>query len=251
MPDFLIRNPSTYSQFALIQDNGSLAWKRMHQASGFGSAQQALDAFESACRGRRAQAIATATKAYANRVKAEATRGENSRALRLEAEAKAMADQWANGSNDELSLPQWVQQHWNEKANGVDAKKLVLAERPTTRELLGIFDQYFVRSDRGWLSRPQTSLGSGLEWSDSFSFAVPFLSSDEARRALGGWQGWIVKATGAFTAVEEVNKPGHDDLCGAICAACEARDIRQGLDDAAQGRLQALDAAPARKPRSL
>ena len=111
-------------------------------------------------------------------------------------------------------------------------------------DLLGVFELFYARSDKGWLSRPQRKAAEGvLTWIDTFGLAVPFTSREAAEAALSthhGHSGYVVKTSCAFTAVETIGRPSGDDTVGRIASACEARDIRAAMDESALARLKAL-----------
>jgi hypothetical protein len=254
MPDYLIRNADQFSKFAQFMDSGAVAWGRQKIATGFPTAREAVDAFATSCRALRQEAFDSADKARQRDIAKLVAKGQAGEAASKEALRQACERRFKEGDNAGLKLPLWLAKQWDPALDALRASAFSVAQRPTQRDLLGVFDQYYVRSDLGWLSRPQTKLGTGFQWNESFAFAVQFPSAKDAQAAVGPGHGaWIIKATGAFTAVEFASSADikSDHLTQAISAACEARDIRQGLDDAAQGRLDALDAAPARKPRAL
>lgn len=123
------------------------------------------------------------------------------------------------------------------------------ASRPTLDDLCSVFETYYVRCSRGWLSRPQRKYSAGiLGWEPSFGLAVPFTTEASALAELakhGAVQdGAVVRASCVFTAVSrpEGGSSNGDQVGLAISAACEARDIAESLALSARERLEASKA---------
>lgn len=119
------------------------------------------------------------------------------------------------------------------------------ASRPAADDLLGVFEQFLIRSSQGWLCRSQTKRQAGsLEWNAAFGLAVPFFSEEAAQAEIlkryGG--AWVIKTSCVFTGISPSpsRPPAPDGVSSAIAAACEARDIRTSLDESVQARLDAM-----------
>lgn len=169
-------------------------------------------------------------------------------------EAASEAFERACSHMKSLSKTAMWHQSWAKASQAARARDYPLATRATLDDLLGVFETYYVRSEEGWLSRPQRKAMEGaLTWEPSFSLAVPFGSEPAALAALArayGHGGCVVKASCAFTGVSVPNpgaKKAPDPVRDAISAACEARDIAQSLKEDAEARLLAAK-GPAEEP---
>lgn len=246
MPEYLISQQGDIPKYAKISTNGkSLTWSTQAEASGFGTQAAAREAFNSACGHIMAAGKEKMRKAAASGalVKTPAYQG-----FCFEFSGRTSSRGIA------LFIPYWLDAGW--QGGKLPASSFPDASRPAPDDLLGVFEQFFLRSESGWLCRPQAKHSVGrLEWNAAFGLAVAFFSEEAAQAELakrpGG--GWVVRTSCVFTGIS-ANADGpadHDDVSRSIAAACEARDIRESLDQSVQSRLAAMrdPEAPKKSPR--
>lgn len=249
MPEFLISSREERPKYAKISANGkSLTWATQAEASGFVSPTAARSAFNDACRAIMASAEKRVSAALASG-SLKRMPGSHGRAGVFVMAGKR--------SENALSFfaPHWLLKNWG--GGALPPIGFPDASRPADNDLLGVFEQFFIRSTDGWLCRSQTKRQAGsLEWNAAFGLAVPFFSEEAAQgeilKRYGG--AWVVKTSCVFTGISpSLNRPpAPDRISRAIAAACEARDIRASLDESVQARLDAMkdaSAAPKRTPR--
>lgn len=234
MPEFLIRNNDSSPRYARIDENLRITWQRQADGTPFGTEELAASAFSAACSRMWSVERAKAQKSLSRR--AGGSEPDSASVYALAAQ----------------NLPLWLTRAWNNESDALVNGSFHTATRPSINDLLGVFEQFYVRSASGWLSRPQTLTQTGLGWTESFEFAVPFSSFANAQAIIGqhGLPAWVLRASCAFTAVSPAQylraHPEPEDLASAVAAACEARDISASLASTAGERFAAMEAAPGR-----
>lgn len=237
MPDYLISDGADMPKFARVDGSGDsvkLVFVEQSAATGFATPEEARRAADDACDSMMAAGERKAAKAMA---KGDIRKGSDGFFTHVKSE------RWAY-SAEELCVPAWL---WWIKSQGRD---LPISSRPSAEDVYGVFETFYVRSQKGWLSRSLKRRDEGsLVWGDSFGLAVPFSSREAAEAELARWgSGHVLKASSVFTAVSSLNAPEADDLSDGVRAACEARDIESALTQSAQERLAAMREAAGANP---
>lgn len=236
MPDFLIRNNDYSPRYAHIDEKKHVTWRRQAEGTPFGSEKLAWEAFCEACAHMWSIEVAKALKSQTRRFPTDP-------AERSEEMLKILASR---------KLPQWLTRSWTFPASEPSFGYFHSATRPSINDLLGVFEQFYIRSEDSWLCRPQTRNETDLRWSESFEFAVPFSSLANAQAMLSQLEcsAWVLRSSCAFTAVvpvpERRGDPCPDGLASAVSAACEARDISSSLSATTDERFAAMESAPTR-----
>lgn len=236
MPDFLIRNNDYSPRYAHIDEKMHVTWRRQAEGTPFGSEELASKAFHEACSHMWSVELAKALKSQTRRFPGDPTQ---------------CSEQMLNDLASR-KLPQWLTRSWSFAASKPSPGFFHPATRPSINDLLGVFEQFYIRSAESWLCRPQTRNETDLCWSESFEFAVPFSSQANAQAMINqrGLSAWVLRSSCAFTAVVPVafrhGDPDPDGLASAVSAACEARDIRASLSATTDERLAAMESAPQR-----
>jgi hypothetical protein len=245
MPEYLVTDRATLPKYAKIAPNGrSLTWTTQAEASGFATPELAREAFDATCRILWDAASAKMAKA----------REDGTLESRPDGSYHTFGDRGVYHNPRLLFGPHWLAEGWSPDTGSTHfGSAFAIASRPAKDDLLGVFEQYYLRSAHGWLCRPQAKNREGrLEWNPAFGLAVAFSSLDAAQAQLGHGSAWIVKTSCVFTDVlPSVAPPDPDDTARSIASACEARDIRASLDESVKLRLEALaESAAPKRPAS-
>lgn len=249
MPDYLISDGGDLPKFARVDGAGpsvKLVFVEQSAATGFPTPEAARAMADEACSAMLAAGERKAAKALETGSIVKDPIGGSFTHVKSGRYAYAL---------EELCVPAWLLWLLRQK------QSLPISSRPSAEDVYGVFETFYVRSSRGWLSRSMRRRDEGsLVWDESFGLAVPFSSREAAEAELGGAAGHVLKASSVFTAVSSVNHPGADDLSDGVRSACEARDIESSLEQSAQERLTAMrqargepepEAAPAKKAARL
>ena len=228
MPEYIVSNGGRSSErFAQIDLKvGRMRWAWEKDATAFSTPELAKKALREACdamldKGR--QEAAEAVK------KGSIVKGELGH-KKAKAKAVSGAEYWVFDPT-EFFVPEWL---W------LNRKDLCfpIVSRTSPQDAMAEFDQFFVRSAEGWLSRPSRArCESALVWSSAFDLAAPFYSLDAAQKALGAlgthWisSGHILTARSVFVAVTPVGNPPPDDLAQNVMAGVEARVLRAAAQE--------------------
>lgn len=229
MPDYLISDGADLPKFARVDgsgDSAKLVFVEQSAATGFATPEAAKAAADQA---RAAMMAAGERKAAKALAKGDIKKGSDGFFTHVKSE------RWAYTAL-ELCVPAWL--WWiRDKSDG-----LKISSRPSADDVYGVFETFYARSEKGWLSRSMKRRDEGsLVWGDSFGLAVPFSSREAAEAELARWgRGHVLKASSVFTGVSSLNSPEADDLSDGVRAACEARDIESSLAQSAQERLDAM-----------
>jgi len=252
MPEFLIANNADIPRYARLDPNGKIYWESMANATGFSSEEDARKLFSDAAAAMfEAFRVASEKALLTKKIMLDGV-GLGYPFFRYRSTAQNAR---TASTAHELVTPIWLWQLQTRQWS------VSVGSRSTPDDLLGVFDLFYVRSDQGWLCRPQRKdAESMLAWIDSFGLAASFTTEEAAAAALAKHtrfaDGHVVKSTSAFTAVKQFGRPNGDDTVGRIKAACEARDMRAVMSASAADRLQAMNnagaasAPPEKKPQA-
>ena len=259
MPEIVVKHPANNSYAVFDPKKNTLKWSGdVQSATTFAGQPEASAAFAAAC-----SALASAAQAKTDKA-AAAGKTVKAYGSYLDQQGHRRYGDYERPANFSDYAPVWLQDYL---AKDFEPDYVTRASRD---DLMGVFDIYFIKSQRGWLGCPTTrSSYSRYTWNKAFHQAATFLSKADAVRAAAeagaGRDAFaVVKSSCAFSGVAFSERGRDADSCPdqeamAIKCACEARDIEADILKAAGLRmeqyLQAAEpgaAAPAKpKPRSI
>ena len=256
MPEIVVKHPANNSYAVFDPKKNTLKWSGdVQSATSFADQPAACAAFDAACSTLAAAAWAKTDKAAA------AGKMVKAYGLFQDEHGQRRYGDYERPANFSDYAPVWLQDYL---AKDFDPDYVTRASRD---DLMGVFDIFFIKSERGWLGCPTTrSSYSRYTWNKAFHQAATFLSKADALRAAaeagaGRDAIAVVKSSCAFSGVA-FSEMGRDaDSCPdpeamAIKCACEARDIEADIQRAADLRMeqyrQAAEPAtlPSAKPKS-
>lgn len=239
MPIFHVKSLRMIGFWAALKKDGTLGWTHHVGATAFDSAEQARERIEAAALLTFEHGL---QKHLADKAKGYILSADwQGRKVKKVPHLKDRLPDWLSAylsHDDQARAYRFETQRF--------AGSIVVESRATDEDVLGAFETYYARCDRGWLGGPRLKAHWGrFEWRPSFSDAQGFASLAslmEAASSTGQADFSVIKSRSVFTDVEFKGSP-QDAVSSRLRSACEAREIDSELVAAAEARLAALRAS--------